>query len=322
MRVIFFLLLSFSLQAQWYPGNLQGSPSFPGTQKRTPLNNLERAPGAGYVILSDTFGNLRIADFVIIDTSIVSTPTAFNNPGPWSRFVKDSLGDLYFIDWKGKSLKFGSGAPGPSCGICPDSLPYYHGDTEAIANGLLPGDTYLLECNNDYGLPAGIYKVVKNCAFDCDGNILFFPNDAIAYASGVPIGREYALSGTNIFGLLYGFIKTVASDTLTNDSLVCSTVLPFYDNDVSALLGSLTFGDPYNMSQTNTYGASWGMHRVVSSIASTSADSPICCDEDATLKYFNNDIDAISNGLVSGNYYYLKPTNTYGFPWGIKKVIP
>lgn len=318
MRVIFFLLLSFSLQAQWYPGNLQGNPSFPGTQKRTPLNSLERASGAGYVILSDTFGNLRIADFVIIDTSIVSTPTAFNNPGPWSRFVKDSLGDIYFIDWKGKSLKFGTGSSTPTCGICPDSLPYYHGDNEAIASGLLPGDAYLLECDNDYGLPAGLFKVVKNCIFDCNNLILYFPSDAAALAGGIPIGREYAVSQPNIFGILFGFIKSVPSDTITNDSLVCTTFLPNYIHDIAAITAGLSIGDLYNMSPANTYGAPAGMNRAVSTSGSTSADAPICCEEDATLPYHPNDS---SSGLPTGAYYYLSVDNTYGYPYGSKKRV-
>jgi hypothetical protein len=121
---------------------------------------------------------------------------------------------------------------------------------------------------------------------------------------------------------LYGFIKAVASDTLSNDSLVCSTVLPFYVNDVAALIGGLAFGDLYNMAQANTYGAPWGQHRAVSAIASSSADSPICCEVDATLPYYINDGAAIAGGLVSGNYYYLAAANTLGYPYGSKKVIP
>lgn len=201
-------------------------------------------------------------------------------------------------------------------------LPYYLGDGEAMANGLVEGDAYLLKCDNDYALPAGIFKVVKSCAFDCDGQILFFPNDAVAMANGIPVGREYALSGTNIFGVLYGFIKAVATDTLTNDTLVCDVVLPFYENDVSALIGGLAFGDLYNMAQANTYGAPWGQHRAVSTILSTSADPPVCCEEDATLPYYINDGAAISGGLASGNYYYLAAANTLGYPYGSKKVIP
>jgi hypothetical protein len=201
-------------------------------------------------------------------------------------------------------------------------LPYYTGDVAAIAAGLMPGDAYLLECNNDYGLPAGLFKVVKGCVYDCDGQLLYYVNDAVAHASGVPIGREYAVNGSNIYGILYGFIKAVASDTLSNDSLVCSTVLPFYVNDVAALIGGLAFGDLYNMAQANTYGAPWGQHRAVSAIASSSADSPICCEVDATLPYYINDGAAIAGGLVSGNYYYLAAANTLGYPYGSKKVIP
>lgn len=251
---------------------------------------------------------------IVVDTPIIGNGSP-GNPLTIGQFGADTT---MYLKWNGHhwypaNINFSDIAV---------NLPYYLGDTEAIANGLMQGDAYLLKCDNEYALPAGIFKVVKSCAFDCDGQILYYPNDAVAFANGIPVGREYALSGTNIFGVLYGFIKAVASDTLTNDTLACSTVLPFYTNDVSALVGGLAFGDLYNMSQANTYGAPWGQHRALSAIGSTSADPPICCDINATLPYYINDAAAITGGLASGNYYYLSAANTYGYPYGSKKVIP
>jgi len=251
---------------------------------------------------------------IIVDTPIIGNGSALN-PLTIGQFGADTT---MFLKWNG-SYWYPANINFSNITV---NLPYYLGDTEAIANGLLPGDAYLLKCDNDYSLPAGIFKVVKSCAFDCDGTILYYPNDAVAFANGIPLGHDYALSGTNIFGVLYGFIKSVADESLASDSLVCTTVLPFHTNDVDALAGSLTFGDLYNMAQANTYGAPWGQHRALSVIGSTSADPPICCAVDATLHYFINDTAAISGGLASGRYYYLASANTYGYPYGTKKVIP
>lgn len=202
------------------------------------------------------------------------------------------------------------------------NLPYYTGDTAAISAGLMAGDAYLLECDNDYGLPAGLFKVVKICGYDCTYTLKFYPNDAVAQLNGIPVGREYVVDDENVFGILYGFIKAVASDTLTNDTLVCNTTLPFYPNDVGAISGGLALGDLYLMSAANTYGSPWGMNRTVSSTGSATADPPVCCDEFSTLPYYANDTAAIGGGLTSGNYYYLTSTNTLGYPFGSKKRIP
>lgn len=253
-------------------------------------------------------------------TAVVDTPIIGNgspgNPLTIGQFGADTT---KYLNWNGHHW-YPAGIDFTDIKI---NLPYYLGDNEAIANGLMVGDPYLLKCDNDYSLPAGIFKVVKGCAFDCGGAIMYYPNDATAFANGIPFGHDYALSGTNIFGVLYGFIKAVASDTLSNDTLVCSTVLPFYPNDASALMGSLAIGDLYNMSQPNTYGAPWGTHRALSlALCATSADPPICCAIDATLPYFTNDTTAVAGGLSPGNYYYLAQANTYGYPFGTKKVIP
>ena len=252
-------------------------------------------------------------DSVVVDTPIIGNGTV-GNPLTIGQFGADTT---MFLNWNGS---FWFPANIQFTDILVD-LPYYKSDSAAMNAGLSIGDPYLLECDNDYSLPAGIFKVVKICGFDCTYSIKFYSSDAVAIVNGIPIGREYATSQTNIFGILYGFVKSVASDTLTNDSLVCSTVLPIHTNDAAAIIGGLAIGDLYNMDQANTYGSPAGCNRVVSTVALTSADPPICCDETATLQYFDNDVGAVAGGLVSGNYYYLSSTNTFGFPYGSKKVV-
>ena len=197
-------------------------------------------------------------------------------------------------------------------------LPYFTGDTAALAGGLNPGDPYLLDCNNDYDLPAGIFKVIKICAYDCTILLNYYANDAQAQAGGVPIGKEYVLDELNLFGILYGFIKVVTdADAGTYD---CNDALPSHINDATAL-GTLAYGDHYLMSVSNTYGSPVGVERVVSQTSSTIADANECCEADEVLPYYINDADAISDGSASGYYYYLKASNTYGFPHGTKKQI-
>jgi len=277
--------------------------------------------GTEYTVL-DSFKNAIICPCLPLDSLniVVDTPIIGNgspgNPLTIGQFGADTT---KYLNWNGHhwypaSIDFTD---------IQNNLPYYLGDAEAIANGLMPGDAYLLKCDNDYSLPAGIFKVVKGCAFDCGGPITYYINDAIAFANGVPFGHDFSVSDDNVYGILYGFIKAVASDTLTNDTLSCTTVLPFHINDADALMGSLSFGDLYNMSQANTYGAPWGTHRALSLLSGAAfADPPICCDLNATLPYFPNDTAAISGGLAAGRYYYLSSDNTYGYPYGTKKVIP
>ena len=205
---------------------------------------------------------------------------------------------------------------GSGGGLLP--LPYFTGDTAALSGGLSPGDPYLLACNNDYDLPAGIFKVIKICAYDCTVLLNYYSNDAQAILGVVPVNKEYVLDEFNIYGILYGFIKVVTgSDT---GSLSCNTEQSNYNNDASAISGGKTYGDHYLMSVSNTYGSPNRVERVVSQTTSTTADAQICCDE-GNLPYYNNDSDAISNGTLSGYYYYLKASNTYGFPHGTKKRV-
>lgn len=270
---------------------------------------------AGFLDSTTCFCSLGGAmDTVVVDTPMIGNGTAAN-PLTIGQFGADTTS---YLNWNGHHW-FPSHIPLTDIEI---NLPYYTGDDAALADGLQPGDPYLLECNNDYTLPAGLFKVVKICGFDCSFQLHYFRNDAFAVAGGVPYGREYVLDEENYFGVLYGFLKVVTTDTITDGTLECNTSLPAYPNDVSALIGSLSFGDQYTMTADNTYGAPEGMVRAVSSTASTMADAPICCEEGDYLPFYDNDSAAITGGLSSGYYYYLTITNTFGFPYGTKKRIP
>ena len=267
----------------------------------------------GFTDSTNCFCNSGGIATVAVDTPIIGDGSV-GDPITIGQFGADTT---MFLNWNGvhwypANVKFSQ--------LLLD-LPYYKNDSAAITGGLVAGDPYLLDCGNTYSLPAGIFKVVKICAYDCTFALAFYPSDAVALANGIPSGREYALSQPNAFGLLYGFIKSVATDTLTNDTLVCSTARPHYDNDVSAITAGLALGDIYNMTSANTYGAPYGVQRVVSTSGLTSGDAAVCCDENATLPYYNNDTAALAGGLASGDYYYLSFTNTLGYPWGTKKRV-
>lgn len=142
-------------------------------------------------------------------------------------------------------------------------LPYYTGDTAAIAAGLLPGDPYLLECHNDYDLPAGIYKVVKICGYDCAMALHYYADDSEAISKDVPVGKEYVLDEHNLLGILNGFVKAVTNDTLSTGTLTCSTSLPSYNNDAAAISGGLTSGNYYYLTTSNTLGYPYGTKKRV-----------------------------------------------------------
>ena len=199
-------------------------------------------------------------------------------------------------------------------------LPYYVSDSAALADGLVVGDPYLLECNNAYDLPAGLWKVVKVCGVDCAVALRYFPSDVQAGAAGIPAGKEYVLDELNIYGLMYGMVKVITTG-ITGDTLHCNTTLPEYANHAAAIVGGLAEGDHYTLSASNTYGSPEGMQAVVSSVATTSADPQICCSDTKHLPFFDNDTAAVSGGLSAGYYYYLSSANTYGYPYGTKKRV-
>lgn len=276
---------------------------------QTPFTTMQ-----GFVDSTTCFCSLGGAmDTVVVDTPIIGNGT-IANPLTIGQFGADTT---MFLNWNGHHW-FPANVQWTDLEI---NLPYFKSDTAAMSAGLMVGDPYLLECDNDYSLPSGIFKVVKICGYDCAFTLKFYSSDAVALANGIPIGREYATNQVNVFGILYGFVKSIATNTLTNDSLVCNTTLPNYDNDADGITGGLVVGDPYNMTASNTYGAPAGMNRVVSTPGSSSADAPVCCDVDATLPYYDNDATAITGGLATGIYYYLSSTNTLGFPYGAKKRI-
>lgn len=254
------------------------------------------------------------ANPIEVDTPMIGDGT-IGNPVTIGQFGADTTSVLMWngVHWYPNHIGLGD--------ILVD-LPYYVDDDAAILAGLVPGDPYLLECGNNYSLPAGIYKVVKICGFDCAYSLKYFHNDAAAILGGIPIGQQYLVDETNPFGIQNGFVKLVTTDSiLPSGTLVCSTVESYYSNDVAALTGGLFLGDLYAMSASNTYGAPIGTERAVSSISSTSADAPNCCDPNDRLEFFINDSDAITGGRSPGDWYYLSNANTLGFPYGTKKQI-
>jgi len=245
-----------------------------------------------------------------VDTPIVGTGTPAN-PVTIGQFGADTMS---YLRWVGNywypSRVFQSHIF--------NDLPYYLNDNDAIAAGLAPGKTYLLAQGNTLALPVGMYKVVIGCGYVCSVPIRFFQSDVAAQSNNIPTGQLYALKINNFYGVLYGFVKAVYAN-FDNDSLVCNVSLPVYANDAAAQAGGLQIGDFYCMSTNNTYGAPAGAVRVVSTATTEEGDSPVCCDNDSTLPYYNNDAHAAAGGVSVGQYYLLLNTNTYGWPAGTKK---
>lgn len=105
--ILLFLALAFqvTLQAQC-----------PGPAIRTALLNLQKAnvvesSRAGQIPLTDACGNQRYAQYVEVDLVPISyTPTITGNTQNFSEFVIASDSTIYFIDWQGRSRRFGGGS--------------------------------------------------------------------------------------------------------------------------------------------------------------------------------------------------------------------
>lgn len=109
--LIFALAASAAAQNPYLQGSLSGGTGVPGTKTRSALNTMERAAGslAGVTILTDTFGNQRLALYVHIeDTCINYTPAPTGNTQNLSAFVEKCATDsVWYIDWEGKSQFIG-----------------------------------------------------------------------------------------------------------------------------------------------------------------------------------------------------------------------
>ncbi|MGL4640869.1 MAG: hypothetical protein ACRCVX_14190 [Shewanella sp.] len=250
---------------------------------------------------------------VEVDTPIIGDGSA-SNPIRIGQFGADTT---MFLNWNGShwypdKIDFSDLAL---------NLPYYASDSLALAGGLSIGDPYLLECDNAYTLPAGLFKVVKICGWNCMLPIEFYDSDASAITGGVPNGKEYALSQVNKYGTLYGFVSAVTIGVVAAPALNCSTSRPYYTSDAAAISGGRAIGDTYNMAAANLYGAPRGTQRVVSNNATTVGDQPTCCSESSNPPYHPNDATAITAGLSVGRYYYLSASNTLGLKAGTKKQI-
>jgi len=177
-----------------------------------------------------------------------------------------------------------------------NDLPKYLNDIDAMADGLIPGDTYLLDCGNTLGMPAGVYKVVTLCGYSCLVALKYFADDEAAFLAGIPQKGQYLVDETNPYGIQNGFLKLVVRDSIyASGGLSCDTVLTYHDNDIDAIVDGKMLGDLYGMSATNTYGAPTGCERAVSNINSTEADTPNCCSLIDNLPFFSNDASAMGS---------------------------
>ena len=276
--------------------------------------------GTEYTVL-DSFKNAIICPCIApeidiaVDTPIIGNGTP-RNPLTIGQFGADTNDVLIWNGhhWYPGQINFGN--------INTNELPYYLDDSDAIANGLSIGDTYLLECSNTYNLPAGLYKVVKICGYDCAAALRYFLDDEVAFSGGIPKGGQYCVDEANPYGIQNGFVKLVVLDSLyTTGTLSCDTTLQYYNNDAAAIVAGKSIGDLYAMSAVNTYGAPTGMERAVSQPSSTLANAPNCCSTNSNLPFYQNDTTAIAGGLVAGDWYHLSPDNTYGYPYSTKKQI-
>ena len=275
--------------------------------------------GTEYTVL-DSFKNAIICPCIAPEISIeVDTPIIGNgtpgNPLTIGQFGADTNDVLIWNGhhWYPGQINF--------TGIN-NNLPWYLNDIDAMADGLVPGDTYLLDCGNTLGMPAGVYKVVKICGFDCAIALRYFVDDEAAFLGGIPQKGQYLLDESNPYGIQNGFVKLLVRDSIyTTGGLACSTAETYHDNDIDAIGEGKEIGDLYAMSSTNTYGAPTGCERAVSQISSTSADAPNCCSLEDNLKFFTNDTAATGGGLSTGSWYYLASGNTYGYPYSTKKQV-
>lgn len=124
-KILFILLLA----------SISAAAQCPGPSQRTALLNLQRSlevegTRAGQIPLTDTCGNQRYAQYVEVNPDTINyIPLDSANTQNLSEFVRDSLGQLWYIDWQGNAVQFQSG--GGSCDTdwleiadnnCPDAL--------------------------------------------------------------------------------------------------------------------------------------------------------------------------------------------------------
>lgn len=145
----------------------------PGPAQRTVLINLQRAnvlggTRAGQIPLTDTCGNQRYVRQVQINLDTINyIPTQTGNTANLSEFVFDTLGALWYIDWKGEAIQM---AAGGTCdqdwlqiadASCPEAVTdsIYHQKYAAVgARYVWPGATFLV---NDSSGVNGCLMVIQ-----------------------------------------------------------------------------------------------------------------------------------------------------------------
>lgn len=191
LNTIFFFALVASAAAQnpYLQGSLSGTGA-PGTKTRSPLNSMERAANslAGATILTDTFGNQRLALFVRVeDTCINYTPGTTGNTANLSAFVeKCGTDSIWYIDWTGRSVFLGSSG-GSVCdedwlkisdNSCPDTIidSIYHYKYAAIGARLVwPTAEFLV--SDSVGVGIQVISGSRNA------RLVFYDNNNVKYST-------------------------------------------------------------------------------------------------------------------------------------------
>lgn len=140
----------------------------PGPAQRNALINLQRAievegTRAGQIPLTDTCGNQRYAQYVEVNPDTIDyIPADSGNTQNLSEFVRDTLGQLWYIDWQGNAVQFQGG--GGSCDTdwleisdnsCPDALTdsiYKYKYVAIGARYVFPGAELLVNDSSSTGL--------------------------------------------------------------------------------------------------------------------------------------------------------------------------
>lgn len=192
IHIAFFLALATAAGAQYLQGTLSGGTGVPGTKTRSPLTSMERAANnlEGVTIVTDTFGNQRLAYYVrVLDTCVNYNPLVTIGNLPLSSFVYQcgSQDSLFYIDWKGDAIFINAGAGAAACdqdwlvisdNSCPDTITdsIYHYKYAAIgARYVWPSAEFLV--NDSTGAAIQVLSGSRNV------RQVFYDNNNVKYST-------------------------------------------------------------------------------------------------------------------------------------------
>lgn len=192
IHIAFFLALATVASAQYLQGTLSGGTGVPGTKTRSPLTSMERAANnlEGVTIVTDTFGNQRLAYYVrVLDTCVNYNPLVTIGNLPLSSFVYQcgSQDSLFYIDWKGDAIFINAGAGAAACdqdwlvisdNSCPDTITdsIYHYKYAAIgARYVWPSAEFLV--NDSTGAAIQVLSGSRNV------RQVFYDNNNVKYST-------------------------------------------------------------------------------------------------------------------------------------------